>query len=421
VSSTRPRTLTSGAVLLAVFGGLLHSVTTAAEDGPPSSDALDRLKQRSAEVRWDESVDEWLPLESRRAPRIQDADDAWRSGNSKPAPASTSLPVPKPVASPPTPLPVDEPIDEAPPTANVPAPISENLVEPAPAELAPDQPETLPRPRSYVAGEHVGGLLQPEVLIEPDELTAPAAPIGEPVVRSSERAPPAPEALIATEFDVPAARAQEYLSLQAFLSGAPLVVSRLPDEHATTIQLLVDDPSVSQSEGRAMLPAPDFIGLRPITNIVPFRTYSPDGSDPCEHLCPVPEACEGSTETLCPGVYELPVVGSTDRVFSGLNYYWLASNVSYNPLYFEDPTLERYGHVHIHDCIEPLYGIGRFGVQLLGLPYQMAMRSPCDQVSPLGYFRPGEPAPKQHYQIPFDGRAAAIATGVYTGLFFLVP
>jgi hypothetical protein len=39
----------------------------------------------------------------------------------------------------------------------------------------------------------------------------------------------------------------------------------------------------------------------------------------------------------------------------------------------------------------------------------------------LGYYRPGEYAPKKLYQIPLNLDAAIVEAGVVTGLFFLIP
>lgn len=162
--------------------------------------------------------------------------------------------------------------------------------------------------------------------------------------------------------------------------------------------------------------------LRPITQIQPFYDYAPTGDDPCEHLCPAPAAlCPEDPNRLCPEPFPMPTTGSLERFFPQMEYYWTASNLYHNPLYFENPVLERYGHVHFHDCVEPAFSMARFGVQLIGLPYQMALDTACRRQYALGWYRPGDFAPKLLYQPPLNARAAATAAGVYTGLFFLVP
>jgi hypothetical protein len=60
-------------------------------------------------------------------------------------------------------------------------------------------------------------------------------------------------------------------------------------------------------------------------------------------------------------------------------------------------------------------------MQLVGLPYQMALDPPCKRMYPLGYYRPGEPAPKIFYAIPFNTRAAAATAGFYMGAATILP
>jgi hypothetical protein len=168
-------------------------------------------------------------------------------------------------------------------------------------------------------------------------------------------------------------------------------------------------------------PPPEYVGLRPITSIQPFRDYDPKGGDPCEHLCPVPGKCPPNKDFLCPDEYSLPDSGSAERLFAQTDYYWLPSNTFHNPLYFEDPALERYGHIHYCDCVEPFFSLARFGVQVVSLPYQMALDPVCKRQYALGWYRPGDFAPKKIYQVPLNGRAAATAVGVYAGLFWLLP
>ena len=63
----------------------------------------------------------------------------------------------------------------------------------------------------------------------------------------------------------------------------------------------------------------------------------------------------------------------------------------------------------------------RLGAQLALLPYQMALKPPLHHRYALGYYRPGEWAPKLHYQIPLNAKAAAVQAGVMTGAFFIFP
>lgn len=169
-------------------------------------------------------------------------------------------------------------------------------------------------------------------------------------------------------------------------------------------------------------PAARTFALRPITDIQPFFDYSPTGEDPCKHLCPLRDGlCPPDPDNLCPEPFEMSMAGSPERFFPHLEYYWSASNLYHNPLYFENPALERYGHVHFNDCVEPAYSMARFGAQFIGLPYQMALDHACRRQYSLGWYRPGDFAPKLIYQPPLNARAAGTAAVAYTGLFLLVP
>jgi hypothetical protein len=161
--------------------------------------------------------------------------------------------------------------------------------------------------------------------------------------------------------------------------------------------------------------------IRPITSIQPYYDYDPDGRDPCE-LCPQPEGCEPDPRLQCPEPALVPVSGTGERFFPHLEYRWAASNLHHNPLYFENPLLERYGHVHYSDCVEPAFSVARFGVQVLSLPYQLALDPVCRDQYALGWYRPGDFTPKLIYQPPLNGIAAATAVEsyIYLGLF-LIP
>ena len=101
-------------------------------------------------------------------------------------------------------------------------------------------------------------------------------------------------------------------------------------------------------------------------------------------------------------------------------YQWAPTNFYHYPLYFEDPSLERYGHTH-HPIIQPFASTGLFATQLVGLPYQMALHPVHSKQYALGYYRPGEYAPKKHYQIPFNEEATVVEVATIVGLFLIIP
>lgn len=160
--------------------------------------------------------------------------------------------------------------------------------------------------------------------------------------------------------------------------------------------------------------------FRPITRIEPHYDYSPTGKQPYEYLCPQPSSVPEDQRLSCPNIEPLPATGQLERYCAHVHYHWVASNLYHKPLYFEDVPLERYGHT-FPEIVQPFVSLGKFGVQLIGLPYQMALDPVWRDQYALGYYRPGDPAPELFYQVPINFKAAAAAAGVYTGLFYLIP
>jgi hypothetical protein len=109
-----------------------------------------------------------------------------------------------------------------------------------------------------------------------------------------------------------------------------------------------------------------------------------------------------------------------ERQFPNVLMPWAVPSSKYYPLYFQDPALERYGHTY-PALVQPVASSARVAAQLVMLPYQMAIRPPWQLESPLGWYRPGEVAPKLHYQIPWNTKAAVVEAATVTGLIFLIP
>jgi hypothetical protein len=56
---------------------------------------------------------------------------------------------------------------------------------------------------------------------------------------------------------------------------------------------------------------------------------------------------------------------------------WYRPGIIYNPLYFEDPVLERNGEAAFQrPLLESARGAARFGTQLVVLPYNVAVAHP---------------------------------------------
>lgn len=107
------------------------------------------------------------------------------------------------------------------------------------------------------------------------------------------------------------------------------------------------------------------------------------------------------------------------REFSGTNFTWTASNLCHNPLYFEQPGLERYGHTI--GPLQPVLSGAQFLATIPYLPMLMAIDPPNECQYALGYYRPGSCAPRKWSPIPYSMRGAIVEGGVATALVFLIP
>ncbi|HEX4071802.1 MAG TPA: hypothetical protein VHX68_11545 [Planctomycetaceae bacterium] len=168
--------------------------------------------------------------------------------------------------------------------------------------------------------------------------------------------------------------------------------------------------------------------LPKVTQILPYGDYEPDPKvaqdNPCQNQCPMPNGQPCKTRdgrTLdCPQEITLSETPWTPRTYAPSLFAWQASNICYNPLYYQDVQLERYGHSYPF-FVQPFVSMGRMTVQAIGFPYQAVIDPPSCNVYPLGYYRPGECAPKLIYQIPLNLEAALVEAGAITGTYFLFP
>ncbi len=196
-------------------------------------------------------------------------------------------------------------------------------------------------------------------------------------------------------------------------------------QYGNTLSIAASQPDIEAYPD----PVRDPAKLKKLSSILPYFDYEPGGrgrdKGPCANLCPRPDGkpcqidADGRTPA-CPEEVSLSAGMYEGRQFSDTVFQWEASNLYHFPLYFEDPTIERYGHTH-HDAIQPFVSTARFGVQLLGLPYQMTIDPIVKKMYTLGYYRPGECAPKKYYQIPWNTEAAIRQAAVTTGLFYIFP
>lgn len=121
---------------------------------------------------------------------------------------------------------------------------------------------------------------------------------------------------------------------------------------------------------------------------------------------------------------QVPTVHHTvgySRDWMPLSYSWEAPQLKYNPLYFEDAQLERYGN---EVCgLQPLLSGARFYATLPTLPYQMMSEgnSVCHTVYDLGYDRPGNCVPYALQVPPFSWTGTLASGGWVYALIVILP
>jgi len=91
---------------------------------------------------------------------------------------------------------------------------------------------------------------------------------------------------------------------------------------------------------------------------------------------------------LLQGFGRVEPVSDTVKVFA-----WEAPSIRYQPLYFEDVALERYGQT-LPDYRQSVRSAIHFGTAFTGLAFQMHETPPRSCDSPLGYCRPGSCVPQ---------------------------
>ncbi len=112
-------------------------------------------------------------------------------------------------------------------------------------------------------------------------------------------------------------------------------------------------------------------------------------------------------------------VPGTHRLWNGTSYYWNASLLNHQPLYFEDVNLERHGFSR--GCWQPFVSGAKFFGRLPALPYLMAAEPPHETQYTLGETRPGNHACYVCEHPPFSWKAVAVQGAATTGLVFLIP
>jgi len=183
-----------------------------------------------------------------------------------------------------------------------------------------------------------------------------------------------------------------------------------------------DDQPENQPLGEVVSSPQD---LKPLSGIQPYFDYEPDQkvleTDPYRNVFPRPDGIVESEQVKqFPEVVDLGDELYQHRNLAHVDYQWMASDFWHYPLYFEDVSLERYGHTH-NELIQPFVSFGTFGLQFFGLPYQMSINPICEEQYALGWHRPGECAPYLYYQVPWNTDAAVRTGAFYTGMIYAFP
>lgn len=79
-------------------------------------------------------------------------------------------------------------------------------------------------------------------------------------------------------------------------------------------------------------------------------------------------------------------------------FAWAAPNIRYQPLYFEDVALERYGQTKGH-CRQAAHSAVHFFTSAVLLPLHMHHERPASCDYPLGFCRPGADVPYTHKRL----------------------
>jgi hypothetical protein len=106
--------------------------------------------------------------------------------------------------------------------------------------------------------------------------------------------------------------------------------------------------------------------------------------------------------------------------WSTVHYQWVASDLCYRPLYFEDAMLERHGQSR-HGLVQPLASGARFFLTVPVLPYAMVVNPPHPAQSALGHYRAGSGAPLLLQRPPLQADASVVEAATWVGLIFLIP
>lgn len=117
---------------------------------------------------------------------------------------------------------------------------------------------------------------------------------------------------------------------------------------------------------------------------------------------------------------QLPNIAFQPRQWLPTTMTWKASGLCHKPLYFEEVSLERYGHT-VGPFAQPVLSTAHFFVNIAVLPYKMGIHPPNECQYALGYYRPGNCAPWIIPPVPISLRGALFEAGAIGAGIALIP
>ncbi len=199
------------------------------------------------------------------------------------------------------------------------------------------------------------------------------------------------------------------LALNGPVNAQELKASDLPFKDPVPSGLNLKGADLKSKGAQIACPTPDQLRAmyKPIRD-VEVKLDPPEGQLPID-------CATGLFAAATPG--ESSDIG---RGWTGSELNWAPTELTHQPLYFDDVPLERYGQSHA-PLFQPLISGARFFGTLPVLPYKMGLDRPHDRISTLGYYRPGTPAPCVAQTLPLDFQSAFVEGGAWVGLIFLLP
>lgn len=109
------------------------------------------------------------------------------------------------------------------------------------------------------------------------------------------------------------------------------------------------------------------------------------------------------------------------RYYSGNVMLWAAPKFHHQPLYFEQPMLERYGHYVHGNCVQSVISAAHFFGSIPLLPYKIGANHPLSCDYTLGHWRPGNCNPRTRFIPEVSTRGLVNQSLFVTGTVFFVP